>query len=285
MSRELCLLHANCQGEALKLLLEASPDFASKFEILYIKNYEKQPLEQKCLDKTGLFLHQYLGDEWGELGTKSVLKRLPQNAKQLCIPNCFFKGYWPLWRMMEDKRDFADALLEVLFEKGLSDEEILRIYMKGPTPLLGDVEKNAQDSINIESAKETLTPVKYVDFIRERWRNEQVFITVNHPGAQLLVHIAQGILRQLGLALVPSDFASAYKTPYDSFWLPIHPAVGQMLRLPFVSENRRYPCYGTDLTFYEYTCIYMACQRNNVVDLASALHAHSIELHKVKICT
>ena len=33
MAQALCLLHANCQGDALRPLLENSPAFASRFRI------------------------------------------------------------------------------------------------------------------------------------------------------------------------------------------------------------------------------------------------------------
>jgi len=280
MGKELCVIHANCQGDALKQLLDASPDFASKFEIRHLRNYEKEALDQGLLDSCRLFLHQYLVQKWGPLSTEEVLPRLPPSAQAMCIPNCGFRGYWPFSINLPDMREFGDSLLESLLAKGLPDQDILRIYLKGSPALFGDVELTAQNSLETERRKEVHTPIKYVDMIEADWRSEQLFLTVNHPGPRLLVHIAQSILRLLELARIPESFARNYTHPNNEFWVPIHPAVGSMLKLPFVFREKRYPCFGANLTHEEYTLVYLACRRNSFGDLLSALAAHARTLHK-----
>lgn len=274
MAKELCLIHANCQGDALKELLEASPGFTDKFEIRHLRNYKGEDLDTGLLDSAAIFLHQYLTEKWGEISTSQVLGRLSPKSQAICIPNCFFKGYWPLWVHKPEVIDFPDSLLENLLAKGLPPSDILRLYLRADPALTGDAEKIAQDTLVWEKEKETHTPIKYVDMIAENWRERQMFLTINHPAPALFVHIAQQILSLLSLPPVPESFAKNYVSPHDEFWLPIHPVIGQRLGLPFADAGRRYPAFGNSYTHKEYTLIYLACRQNGVKDLPAALAAH-----------
>lgn len=277
MAKELCLIHANCQGDALRELLAASPGFLDRFEIRHLRNYEKKALDQGLLDRAAIFLHQYLTEKWGEISTGQVLERVSANCQSICIPNCMFKGYWPFWEHRPDVIEFYDGFLEKLIAMDLETAPLLGLYRRAHPALAGDVEKMAADSLARERSKERHTPIKYVDLIEERWREEQLFLTINHPAPPLLVHIAQEVLRLLDLAPIPQAFAREYVSPHNEFWQPIHPAAGKRLGLPFASANRLYPCFGRDRTHEQYTLIYLACRRNGFADLPSALasSAHS----------
>lgn len=274
MARQLCLIHANCQGDDLKRLLEASPGFTDRFEIRHLRNYKREALEQGVLDATAIFLHQHLDEKWGELSTDEVLARLPGSAQALCIPNCFFKGYWPFWANRPDLIQFTDSLLEDLLARGLSDTDILRLYFLAPPALAGDMEAIAASSLLHEKEKERHTPIKYTHLIEENWRERQLFLTVNHPAPALMLPIACEILKLLGSKPFSDEFASHFVPTYDDFWLPVHPRVGERLKLPFVDPSRPYPCFGGKLSHREYTLFYLACRRNGITDLPSALAAH-----------
>lgn len=273
MAKELCILHANCQGDALKQLLEASPDFNAKFTITHLRNYVEKDLEQGLLDASGLFLHQYLVEKWGAISTSQVLKRLPSSTPNLCIPNCCFMGYWPTWADGPQIPGFTDTLLENLLRRNLEQKALLKLYQQASPELVGNVEQIAETSLRTERNKEKHTPIKYVDWIEERWRNQPVFLTFNHPGVPLLVHVAQQILQYLGMAPIPKQFADNFIHPHNEFWLPIHPAFAQRLHLSFANAQTRYPCFGANLTHLEYTLCYLACRANNFSDLPSALAA------------
>lgn len=276
MTKEICLIHANCQGDGLKQLLEASPDFAAKFEVRHLRNYEKKQLDQGLLDSSAIFLHQYLTEKWGEISTTQVLERLPSSAQALCIPNCFFKGYWPFWIDRRDIIEFADSFLEELLSRKLSAPALLRLYMKAEPALTGDIEQIALDSLAFEKEKEKNSPVKYVHLMEERWREEQIFLTINHPAPALLVHIAQEVLKLLGLGPVPDSFCRSFVSPHNEFWLPLHPVLKERLGLPFATAQRRYPCFGSNLLHSEYILMYLACRENGITDLPSALASQAV---------
>lgn len=271
MAKTLCILHANCQGDALRPLLENTPAFARLFEIRQRCNYTREEVAEHDLAACGLFLHQRLAPRWGELATENLLPRLGSSCQAIILPNLFFKGYWPFWTNAFRGIDFADSLLEMLLAKGLRPEDALRLYLRGEPSLLGDVEAIAEDSLAQEEAKEAEDPIGCAGILRERWREEQLFITVNHPGRTLLFHVAEQLLGLLGLGGLPENVKQSYHHPQEDFWLPLHPALGQRLGLPFAQKERRYPVFGVRLTHQEYTAAYLSCRAHNVQDLVGFL--------------
>ena len=190
MTKALCLLHANCQGDALRPLLENTPAFASRFNIRQYVNYTRQSIADSDIERCELFLYQRLAPKWGDLSTEQMLPRLPQHCLSIEIPNLFFKGYWPFWSR-DDRINFADSLLETLLQK-VTPQEALTLYLRGAASLLGDADAlnaQAEESLAREEAKEADAPIRCAPLLRERWRDEQMFITVNHPGRELLFHM------------------------------------------------------------------------------------------------
>ena len=272
MAKTLCILHANCQGDALRPLLENTPAFARRFTILQRCNYTREEVTERDLAACGLFLHQRLAPKWGDLATERLLPRLPPGCEVVILPNLFFKGYWPFWTRAFQGIDFADSLLEKLLASGLSPEDALRLYLRGDPALLGDVAAVAEDSLAREEAKEAGAPIRCAGILRERWREEQLFVTVNHPGRVLLFHVADELLRLLGLGRLPESVRRAYVHPLEDFWLPLHPALGPRLGLPFAYRERRYPVFGASLTHQEYTAAYLSCRAHGVRNLVGFLH-------------
>lgn len=273
MAKQLCLIHANCQGDALAPLLEANSNFSKHFEIRHYLNYKCPELEDSVLSQCGLFLHQYLAPKWGAYSTEHLLGQLSASTKNLIIPNFFFKGYWPFWTNKTEEIEFADELLEDLLAKGLTIEQSQNFYLKLSDSILDSVETTAMHSIEQEREKEKHSCVKYADLLEENWRNKQLFLTVNHPDIFLLSHAANTILNLLGLGEVPQKAIKNYKHPQGDFWLPIHPAVAKKLNLPFVSYDRKYPCFGAELNHSEYTARYLACRKYNRPDFVAVLKA------------
>lgn len=271
MPQALCILHANCQGDALRPLLENTPAFARFFRIQQYVNYTSQQIADADLGRCTLLLHQYLAPRWGELSTEQMLKRLPTTSCHLELPNLFFKGYWPFWINSKNNISFADSLLESLLAKGLTPIEVLQLYLRGESSLIGDVASIAESSLAQEQNKEADKPIRCAHIVRARWQEKQLFITVNHPGKELVCHVATSILQLLGLGSLPDSVRKAYVHPHEDFWLPIHPILNTALGLPFATPERRYRIFDQKLTHRDYTICYLACRKHGVKDLLTLL--------------
>lgn len=272
MAQALCLLHANCQGDALRPLLENTPAFARRFRIRQYVNYTRQSIAAQDVERCDLFLYQRLAPKWGDLSTEQMLPRLPERCRAIEIPNLFFKGYWPFWSR-DERINFADSLLETLLEK-VTPHEAMTLYLRGSAALMGDaasLNRQAEESLAREEAKEAGATIRCAPLLRERWREEQMFITVNHPGRALLFHMADSLLRLLGLGGLPDSTRRAFVHPLEDFWLPVHPAVGRALHLPFADESKRWPIFRSQLTHREYISCYITCRANNMPDFLTFL--------------
>jgi hypothetical protein len=268
--RELCLIHANCQGEPLARLLGAHPAFAERYDILHVVNYTRQAMPEEALAGCGLFLYQWLGEHWGELASDRLLARLPRGAASLSIPNLFYQGYWPLWMPANDF-DYADRFLEDMLGRGLGGEETLRLYLQGRIEKLYDLQALVAESIEHERRKERRWDFPMVDLILERAGREQLFWTVNHPGRELCLHVAAKTLEQLGYEPLPAEAVAAFSEPFPEFELPIHPRHGELARLAFVGPERKYEVYGARKTFAEYVGCYLDCRLAGIEDFIGYL--------------
>ncbi|MDR2076612.1 MAG: hypothetical protein LBP61_06740 [Desulfovibrio sp.] len=264
MQRPLCLLHANCHGEELQALLNASPAFRRAYRLEYYVNYAKQAIPAESLEECALFLYQHLDSQWGDLASEALLRRLPASAGSLKLPNPFFNGYWPLWTG-DGPIAFGDILLNRLIDEGASKRAILTVYLRRDLSSFVDLQAVLDGCIARERSKEQGACVALADWTLERWKERPLFHTVNHPGRELLLRIAQAVLAHLGfspmgdeaLAHLPAPFPS-----YASFDLPIHPQVAAFHGLGFIAPDQRYTIFQRRMTFEQYISRYIDCRLN-----------------------
>ena len=256
MPQELCLIHANCQGDMLQCLLECVPAFAQRFTIRKFTNYQREPIPPELFARCAVFLYQGLDSAWGELASERLLEQLPSTAQTLRIPNLFFNGYWPLWTN-RTRTSYGDRLLEHLLEQGLNPQEVAHLYLKGNIAAMFDLDALLEESQAYEAQKEKGLLFPALPLVREMWRQEQLFYTINHPGPRLLLHIADSVLHWLGLPPVPDNARRTLYARKEEFILPIHPQVGAHFGFAFAGAERRYPVYGQELTHAQYTAAYI----------------------------
>lgn len=271
MQKELCILHANCQGLPLGRLLLASPGFQARWRIRGVLNYKREPLSDADLDSATLFIYQNLTFKWEMLASENVLKRLSPSARTLCIPNPFFKGYWPLWtnKDLEGKPlRFGDIYIEHLIGMGLDLSEITHVYLRTPLVRKFDLDGLLEESCAIEAKREAPCAFKTLPWVLEHWRTEQVCSTINHPSPRLLRFMADNVLEQLNLppltdaqvcALLNElpDAVSCDVSDETKLELPIHPQVAAYYGLPFGGPDTRYMAWGKRISFEEYTIAYV----------------------------
>lgn len=270
MNKELCLIHANCQGEPLAELLSMHKEFAARYEIKAFVNYTQDHVPPADLARCSLLLYQWLGSRWGDLSSKAMLSRLGPLARSVCIPNLFFKSYWPLWDSNKGI-DYSDRLLNEFIGRGLTKAEILHLYLHTDIKKYYDLDRLVEESLEREREKERRADIKTLDLVLEGYRNRRLFSTVNHPGRELCLHVANGVLERLGFTPLDDSTASRFSDPFPEFVQPIHPQIVDYLGLGFVEPDRKYFVYGSYKTFEEYTACYVDCRMLGVEDFIGYL--------------
>lgn len=258
--KELCLMHANCQGEPLAELLTACPEFSAQYEIRKYTNFklEKMPIEELAACRVFIFQWMDSGRYAGDF--KALLKETNPHAKQLPIPSMLFTGYWPFWTP-NSPQDFGDSFLDMLIDKGLEKKEILYLYLHGSIAKKFDLQAMLEESAEYERVREARCIVNTVDYIMTHFREEQLFSTIAHPRKRLVALVANAVLAALDLKPVPPDILEAFAEPYaDDLELPIHPQVGAFHGLSFAGSERLYSIYGRPMTFEQYINRYVDCR-------------------------
>jgi hypothetical protein len=271
MSRELCLIHANCQGDSLRSLLEATPAFGRCFETRKYTNYLKESIPQQDFDRCRVFLYQHLGEKWNDQSSDALLARLHPVACPVKIPNLLFKGYWPLWTS-KSAMNYGDMLLDLLVSRGYSESDVLHVYLRGRLTEKYNLNAILNESLFRERQKEKGAVIALAGFIEENWRTQRLFLSPNHPDKTLLLAAADAVLESLGLGRVPLSLRNAFTPDYPDFELPIHPQVGAHFGLPFVSAGRLYSIYGRPMSFARYVACYVHCLSRRLGNFEVFLH-------------
>lgn len=263
--KDLCVIHANCQAEPLMELLALSPSFSKLWDVKLYTNYIKEDVPQEDLDNCGLFLYQHLDEDWGALASSALLARLNPAAQDICLPNMFFKGYWPFWTS-SSPIDFGDSLLDKLIDAGAQKPEILKIYYHNDISKFVDMQDVAEESLQIEEDKDRRSPIKISAVMREFWRDEALFYTCNHPATRLLAEAANQLLRLLGFPALSEKAVAGYLPEYSNFELPIHPQVAGALGLSFLEPEHKFNIFGRRLSFLQYLSRYIDCREQGYED-------------------
>ena len=268
--KQLCVLQGNCQGETLKALLSASPEFEDGYAVEYYVNYTRQAIPTESLSRCALFLHQHLGDDWGEVASTALKGALPATARALCFPNILFKGYWPFWSNRPGF-DYADSLLDTLLERGLQPVEALHVALHSDLSKAFDLSALLAETLEKERQKEAFSDIAYVDEMEKRFRDEKLMNSVNHPNRRLMFLVADGVLALLGMPPLGQEIRALCPELYPEFELPIHPQVAAYHGLAFGGEGARFNVYGQALTWGEYAALYLTCKQAGRSDFINFL--------------
>ena len=258
--KELCLIHANCQGEPLAELLSACPEFSARYEIRNYTNFKLEKISAEELAACRVFIFQWLGSPRYAADFEDLLKSANPSAKRLPIPSMLFTGYWPFWTP-NSPQDFGDSFLDMLIDKGLEKKEIMYLYLRGNLEKKFDLQAMLEESADYERVREARCIVNTVDYIMEHFREEQLFNTIAHPQKRTLALVANAVLSALELQSVPETILKEFPEPYaDDLELPIHPRVGAFHGLSFAGPERLYSVYGRPMTFEQYVNRYVDCR-------------------------
>ncbi|QGY40034.1 hypothetical protein GM415_07810 [Pseudodesulfovibrio cashew] len=277
MDKQLCIVHANCQGPPLLDRLRACPQFDEQYECVLYTNYVREPVPDELLARCDLFLYQFLTPSWGDLASKTLLSKLPDSARSLCVPNMFFKGYWPLWSGAAGF-DYRCSHLDEFLAMNLPPRETVMLYLRSDIPRRFDLLDLVSKSIEQERERESHTPIKYLELLLAEYRDQRLFNTVNHPGRLLMDHVASGVLEHLGFDHPGQAAFDAVDDPFADFEQPIHPRIGDYFGWDFATAETEYQIYGRRMTHARYVANYVMCAQAGIPDFVGYLQGAYIEL-------
>lgn len=270
-----CIVFGNCQKEIVTKYLLSSKTFMSCYEIINVPPVHlcsRDGLNEDEINKCDLFIYQKVSEAYCKyLSTNYILGCLRDSCKTVSIPNTYFTGYHPQFVHNPVFRPdpkyngssefpYGDINIINLLNKGKGKNEIIEI-LSDPYFYSEDfLKENLNKTLQNLALAETGLDVKATDFIRDNYRDEYLFYTVNHPVYPVTRHVTMAVLKKIGIA--ETEISDVIVDVFRGhLHIPIYPSVIKNLKLTFVSFNHRYSFYSdfdnTYLTLKEYTSKYI----------------------------
>lgn len=280
-AKKTCILVATCIGRAYSYLLNLSDEFYETYRIVEFITERHNPLasefniSDEMMNDCGLFLSLTPGwADWGNEQTYlDVLARVPAQVPKISLPYPVFLPLWP-YHSAEPRNDLAagrlsrysthtvffpygDAYVLSLLKQGLGKAEIMKRYLAIDWESALDLDGLLAKVLEIQREKERTTDVKIIDFIEDRFREKQLFVTMNHLGNDLAIHIVDQVLGKLGFAPLDPALCRTFSQLLAPE-TPIHPGIIDHFGLEYVSRDHRYRQDDHQmLTFEEYLARYI----------------------------
>lgn len=240
----------NCQAQALELMLMTNDAFARRFEFVSFPAVHEIPDAMvpelhRAVAGAAVVIPQRVDEGYRDgvgLGTETIA-RVAGNATVVRWPSVYWAGYVPDLFYLRD----ADGGPVVDGPFDYHDRTILDAHGAGEDvsrtcELLADPERPSDAAAWAAQATAELEvrgqgcDVQVAAFIADRYRDELLFFTMNHPANRMLGHMARQVVELLGL---PGG-VDASRMPGEvlgSTFYPLHANHVRALGLRFGAEH------------------------------------------------
>ena len=205
---------------------------------------------------------------WGdEQGYEDLMSRFPPHLVQITYPYPVFHPLWPFHNPDPRKHavpegplddmhsllySYADYHVLKMRQEGMAPADIVTAYREMDIPATLDLDQFVNAAIEGQRLKEAVTDVKVLDFIVERFRDERMFLCLNHGSNRLMIHMADQILGKLGYAPL-GKFVHEALCELMLPIIPIHPTIIGHFGLQWARLDMRYQVdRRRNLTWDEY---------------------------------
>lgn len=158
---------------------------------------------RKIFSYADVFIYQKVKEDsrwgiWAE--TDYILTSLSMHCKIICIPVAYFTGYFPGYHKSlagKDVMPYRDRFIDERMEC-----TCIEILKYGCALKQDEILYNASQSLMELRKREQEADIVISDYIENRWKQEQLFYTVNHLSTSLYKEICKSILNLLGIVKI-----------------------------------------------------------------------------------
>jgi len=254
--KKLVMIYGNCQVMSLNTLLAGSNEFLKSFIILSIPPVQslegeerKEGINVGLLKSIDMLIYQIVRENnkfSSMLSTVQLMSGVRRDCICVSIPNVYYCGYFPQYMVnrynkMQDQyangiMPYGDVNIEKMYlEEKKCAEEIIQEILDESFYSADELQKIHIESINELKLREQECDVIISDVITERYTEERLFYTPNHPTNKLLAIVLERALQILGYSINDWNYEKSWEN--NGRILPIYPSVNKGLRLKFVQEE------------------------------------------------
>lgn len=242
------LIYANCQGEAIKKLLQTQN---LKLNITHVSNYncihKNIPISIDLINQQDLFLYQPIKRERGKHSTDYILSNINQKIKCISFPYLYNTGMWCMVLNNNNlKNGFNNSYVDFNENTRISGLNQIKNYYNIDT-LINDFYEEKIDfnlkfrfieSLNKLKNIEKNTDIKICDFILKNYKKIQMFYRDCHPSVDLMVEITKQICKKINIEFTEKDIYDVSEfNMLTNGYIPITPYERKELGLEFKISN------------------------------------------------
>ena len=215
-----CMFYGNCQ---MKEFAKIFSKIQTRYDVLEIATVHKLTSIQldtvyQLLPELDLLVIQPISDRYknnSRLSTKSILEKVSLKCKVIMIPVCYFTFYYPSICCLKayDKKYseyFHDTNFLQLYRTVQEKDIILNQYGQIIDDInyyssdfyLNMAEKSISELYRRQTELESKYHREYIDvatFIRDNYKKNLLFYTINHPTQILIIYIIVELVKKLNL--------------------------------------------------------------------------------------
>jgi hypothetical protein len=210
ISRNL-VIFGNCQARQLGLILSALLR-TSEFEIsTFLNSPRAGNIKSKeeilsAIRDCDVLIYQPLSSSHGELCDANIKQTIKNNCVRISFPYLFNSGIYSLCHAPASKVHsygmiFGEEAIIDQLRSGKSKEEIVDDYREGNINF--NLLRRFNESLAEMGNRESSTNIKLVEFIKQKYKNEKLFMTHNHPSNVLFYEIIRQIMDIVPLPINP----------------------------------------------------------------------------------
>jgi hypothetical protein len=270
-SKPSIIITGNCHARYLRNRLVQDPLVADQYDVywattnqtIFDRGITDSPTEDAV--KQCAFYFRQIGI-WDKQ-TAVDESALPASCRKFIFPDFLFMPLWPLTG--EDPRNkpnpehpfglfpHGDWYILQQLKKGIGFDEIERKYLSTELNAITDLKRGYEMWMEELQQLDAMADFKFCEFIGSHFREERLFLTINHPSLILLTRLGKTVYDCLGLACDP-DLMAAWPFLEATRETPIHPDVIEHYGLQWITKENRYPYHGCRVSFEEYVRHYIA---------------------------
>lgn len=246
------IVYANCQSHALALTLMENKEFSSIYEWVHIppvQDLKKINIPEilSKVESADLFIYQPILSSHKrpkELSSDFLTMRLKSGANFISFPSLYFDGYFPHLQTFKgyvsELNLVHDYFIAYCCSIGLTEEETIELihnqdlYPKNVSIKLAE---NSLDNLRRRESKFHID-IKISGFIEENYRRIKLFNQFNHPKRVVFKHVAESIMKKLGIKDFAIDKEGA--SHLDRIMTPIYRSTYKNLELEFEEDFESY---------------------------------------------
>ena len=257
------LIYSNCQGEAIKQILEMQD---KNIKISSVSNYDcivnNKPISINFINKHDILLYQPIKKERGKHSTDYILNNINKNVKCISFPYIYNTGMWCIVLNNNNlKNGFNNSYLH--FDEHTIISGLEAIKDNHNNNLLDDfynnridfnLKKRFFDSLDKLKNMEKNTDIKICDFIKNNYKKMQMFYRDCHPSVNLISEITYRICKKIDIDFVENkSYELSDFNMLTNGYIPITPVerkeLGLEFEIPlyFKKENEQWKTYYFNL--------------------------------------